>query len=218
VFENACFIICPIGEPDSETRIRADTVLTTVLKPAVSELGLDAVRADHIELPGLITKHVLDYLYEAPLVIADLTDANPNVFYELGIRHALGKPAIHIVDATSRLPFDLQGMRTIDFDYKSPPSAEEARKEVLRQARLIISGSMQHSLAVLDLLGFTVKTLDSVIIDAAREMRREFHRITSNRRQPVGYSEFESVSFLVAFIRHIDPDNGHAHYCGFRKF
>jgi hypothetical protein len=212
VFENACFIICPIGEPDSETRTRADIVLATVLKPAVLELGLDAVRADHIELPGLITKHVLDYLYEAPLVIADLTDTNPKVFYELGIRHALGKPAIHIMDATSRLPFDLQGMRTIVFDYKSQPSAEEARNEVRRQARLIVSGGIDHSLSVLDMLGFNVRTLDSVIIDAAREMRREFHRVTSNRRQPVSYAEFHNVSSLVTFIRHIDADNGHAHY------
>jgi hypothetical protein len=212
VFENKCFIICPIGKPDSETRERADIVLKTLLEPAVSELGLEAVRADHIELPGLITKHVIDYLYEAPLVIADLTDANPNVFYELGIRHALGKPAIHIIDANGSLPFDLQGMRTIIFDYKSLQSIEAAKKEVLRQAKLIISGSIEHSLSVLELLGFKVKTLDSTIIDAAREMRKEFHRITDNRSQPISYSEFANVTSLVHFIRQIDPDNGHAHY------
>ena len=75
MFENKCFVICPIGTPNSETRKRADRVFHKLLKPTVSELGLEAVRADHIELPGIITKHVIDYLCEAPLVIADLTEA-----------------------------------------------------------------------------------------------------------------------------------------------
>jgi hypothetical protein len=133
MFENKCFIVCPIGKPDSEIRKRADIVFEKLLKPAVSELGIEAVRADHIGLPGLITKHVTDYLCEAPLVVADLTGANANVFYELGIRHTLGKPAIHIVDANDSLPFDLKGMRTIIFDYTKEASIEVVPRSILWQ-------------------------------------------------------------------------------------
>jgi hypothetical protein len=212
MFENKCFIICPIGKPDSEIRKRADIVFENLIKPAFSELGIEPVRADHIELPGLITKHVTDYLCEAPLVLADLTGNNPNVFYELGIRHTLGKPAIHIVDAHEILPFDLKGMRTIIFDYKNDEGIEEARKEVLRQARLILSSTEEHSLPVLELFGFDLKTPDSLIIDAAREMRKEYHKIIDNQIPPIRYSDFADVDFLVRFIRRIDPDNGHAHY------
>jgi hypothetical protein len=212
MFENKCFIICPIGKPDSATRKRADIVFRKILEPALSELGVEAVRADHIELPGLITKHVIDYICEAPLVVADLTDGNPNVYYELGIRHALGKPAIHIIDVNDSLPFDLQGMRTIIFDYKNIESMDLAKNEVLRQAKSIISSSVENSLSVLELLGFKMKTLDSIIIDAARAMRKEFHRIIDNRSQPINYSEFVQVNFFIDFIRQIDPDNGHAHY------
>lgn len=212
MFENKCFIICPIGEPSSVIRERADIVLETLFRPAVSEMGLEAVRADHIELPGIITKHVIDFLCESPLVIADLTDSNPNVFYELGIRHALGKPAIHIIESKESLPFDLQGMRTIIIDHKNKDSIEYAKIEIRRQAKLIISGSVEHSFSVLELLGFKEKTIDSIIVDAARKMRKEFHEIIENREFPIGFSEFENVLFLIAFIRQIEPNNGHAHY------
>jgi hypothetical protein len=67
-------------------------------------------------------------------------------------------------------------------------------------------------LAVLELFGFKLKTPDSIIIDAAREMRKEYHKIVDHRTQPISYSEFGDIDFLIRFIRQIDPDNGHAHY------
>ncbi|NPA39327.1 MAG: hypothetical protein GXO57_02645 [Thermodesulfobacteria bacterium] len=58
---------------------------------------------------GLIIKDILDNLYKADLVIADLTDQNPNVFYELGVRHTLSNKTILIAQDISYIPSDLHG-------------------------------------------------------------------------------------------------------------
>lgn len=71
------------------------------------------MRADQISKSGLITTQIINQIIECPLVIADLTGANPNVFYELAIRHATGKPYIQLIEQGHRLPFDIGGVRTI---------------------------------------------------------------------------------------------------------
>jgi len=89
-----------------------------LVEPAVDalELGLGVVRADQIDNPGLITAQVIQHLLHARLVIADLSFHNPNVFYELAIRHATGKPTVLICRAADSLPFDISDVRTIRVD------------------------------------------------------------------------------------------------------
>ena len=92
-----CFVISPIGVEGSETRKRADDAFEGIIKPAVEPLGYKPVRADHLKSPGKITDQVIEIITEAPLVIADLTDLNANVFYELSLRHISEKPVVHII-------------------------------------------------------------------------------------------------------------------------
>jgi len=87
--KKSCFVIAPIGQEESETRNRSDLVLKHIIKPAAEECGYKAVRADEISEPGIITTQVIQRLIDDDLVIADLTERNPNVFYELAIRHAI---------------------------------------------------------------------------------------------------------------------------------
>ena len=108
--EKTCFVISPIGEPDSDTRKRADQILKHVVKPAVGECGYTAVRADEIDKPGIITSQVIQRVVTDPLVIADLTERNPNVFYELAIRHALRKPLVQLIkQGRAGSPLTLRG-------------------------------------------------------------------------------------------------------------
>ena len=76
-----CFVIAPIGEPDSDTRKRSDQILRHIVRPAVESKGYTAVRADEISEPGIITSQVIQHVVDDPLVVADLTERNPNVFY-----------------------------------------------------------------------------------------------------------------------------------------
>lgn len=96
MMEKTCFIISPIGEPNSETRRTSDKTLK-LISPVVTAAGYTLKRADQITEPGLINNQVIKYLVNSRLVIADLTGHNPNVFYELAIRHFLKKPIIHII-------------------------------------------------------------------------------------------------------------------------
>src|ERR1700686_4966934 len=90
--QKECFFIAPIGEPGSDDRKRSDGVLKFIVDRAAEELGLKAVRADEIGQPGQITHQVISHILGARAVVADLTTRNPNVFYELAVRHTLRLP------------------------------------------------------------------------------------------------------------------------------
>src|ERR1039457_5304175 len=95
-----CFVICPIGEDGSSARFRSDMVMRLIIKPAVEACGFGQkdIRADEIPKGGMITTQVIERLVDADLVIADLTDSNPNVFYELAVRHVVRKPLILLIE------------------------------------------------------------------------------------------------------------------------
>ena len=125
-----CFIICPLGDEFSETRKKSDTFLKFIFKPVLDANNYKAIRADQIPKVGLITSQIINLIMESPLVIADLTDSNPNVFYELAIRHAIRKPYIQVITKGQKIPFDLSGIRTIEIDIKDLESVESAKKEI----------------------------------------------------------------------------------------
>jgi copper chaperone CopZ len=138
-----CFVIAPIGEPDSDTRKRSDQVLKHVITPAVKECGYEPVRADQISEPGIITSQVIQHIVDDPLVIADLTERNPNVFYELAVRHAIRKPLIQLIKKGEIMPFDVAGTRTISVDHRDLDSVEEARRDIVKQIKAVEANPAQ---------------------------------------------------------------------------
>lgn len=136
-----CFVISPIGAEGSDIRRRADQILRHVITPAVESCGFAPVRADQISEPGLITTQVIQHIIDDPLVIADLTGSNPNVFYELAIRHAIRKPLVQIIQKDDKIPFDVAGMRTIPVDHQDLDSVQEAKQEIERQVKTVIKKS-----------------------------------------------------------------------------
>ena len=113
-----CFVIGPIGGAGSQERRHADMLLNAVIREAFSEAPYkyDVIRADTVADPGMITDKVIGKLLYAELCVADLSYLNPNVFYELGIRHAAKKPVIHVASSDTELPFDNIGHRAVFFD------------------------------------------------------------------------------------------------------
>lgn len=132
--EKTCFFIAPIGEDGTQTREDSDRVLRRIVRAAVDPLGFNAIRADYIDSPGIITRQVLGLVVESPLVIADLTGHNPNVFYELAIRHAIRKPFVQIIRKNETIPFDVATARTVRYDF-DVDSAQDAIDEITRQIR-----------------------------------------------------------------------------------
>lgn len=129
------FIIGPIGDKDAEDgsspRVAYEEgiqVFEDVIAPACTAFGLEAVRADMISRSGEIPEQIFRQLRDCPVVIADLTGANPNVMYELGLRHTTGRVTIQIGEK-GRLPFDVAAIRTIMFK-RTEAGLVQARKDL----------------------------------------------------------------------------------------
>jgi len=130
--KNECFFIAPIGDQGSETRQRTDNVMKYIIEEAVSEYDYFVSRADKMDEPGSITSQIIEKIVESDLVIADLTGHNPNVFYELAVRHATGEPYIQLIDSSETIPFDISDIRTIQYGL-GVEEADQAKQEIAAQ-------------------------------------------------------------------------------------
>jgi hypothetical protein len=138
-WEVTCFYITAIGDEGSDPRKHSDLFLSTLVEPALKELGLEVVRADKIAEPGMITTHILEHIKLSKLVVADLSLLNPNVFYEMALRHAVKLPIVQIIQKADRLPFDVNQVNSIVIDntdiYTFTPKIETYRSEITTLAR-----------------------------------------------------------------------------------
>ena len=136
-----CFVISPIGEEGSETRERSDQVLKHIISGSVEQMGYTVIRADKISEPGIITTQIIEHIVDAELVIADLTEKNPNVFYELAIRHAIRKPLVQMIRKGDVIPFDVAATRIIQFDLQNLDSVASAKEEITSQVKSLELGN-----------------------------------------------------------------------------
>ena len=128
-----CFVVGPIGEPSTPIRDNADMVAEFIITAALEPLGYKVERADRIPTPGTITDQIINAVLSADVVVADLTGHNANAFYELALRHMVGRPTVHLITAGERIPFDVADMRTIHYSVKNPTDIAKAREELAKQ-------------------------------------------------------------------------------------
>ncbi len=148
-----CFVIAPIGPADSPIRERSDRLLNQVIRPAVQPFGYDVVRADDFPGPVMIPNEIIRHVCYDELLIADLTGRNPNVFYELALRHAIGKPFVQIIDTHEQIPFDVAPISVIQIDSQSTQSMAAGRARLMEDIRALESGSVRLETPVFNALG-----------------------------------------------------------------
>ena len=155
--ELRCFVIGPIGSDGSETRRNADVLLHAVIEPCIRQFNsnIDVMRADKIPDPGNINYQVLSEMLRADLVICDMTEQNANAFYELAVRHAFGRPCVHLFKHGEKLPFDLAMMRAVPYRLDDIVGSQAA----LRRA---VEAAMSNKFVP-----------DNPIFDVVRELREE---------------------------------------------
>ena len=91
-----------------------------IISSAAAKAGVNVFRSDMIEAGGKIMESILSAIQSASLLIADVTNANPNVMYEIGFAQAQNKPIILIANSSRHVPFDLAGLRILIYDLAAP--------------------------------------------------------------------------------------------------
>ena len=110
-----CFVIMPFSDPDGYEKGHFKKIYEQIFKPAIELAGYEAHRVDENNESTLIQGKLLDQLVSAPMVLCDLSSKNPNVLYELGIRHAFDKPVVLVQEAGQAHIFDVAGISTVEY-------------------------------------------------------------------------------------------------------
>ena len=106
-----CFVISPFKEPFND-------YYKKIYKPAIEKADLKAERGDEVYSSRAIIDDIFNSIIESEVVLCDVTGINPNVIYELGVAHALKKPAIILTQSVDHVPFDFRHLRVISYDTK----------------------------------------------------------------------------------------------------
>lgn len=202
-----CFIITPIGDDTDPIRRHIEGIIDAAIIPALGD-QYEIVVAHKMGDLGSITKQVIDKVYHSKLVIANLTNRNPNVMYELALRHATGKPAIMIAERGTPLPSDIIMQRTI-FYYNDAKGVLELRDELKKAVCTIdfekksgpivdVLGDISHDAAMLN----KVAEKDSEIREPFEYIMQRLDRI-ENSIISKGTPSLQAMKSLM-YIFHCD--------------
>jgi hypothetical protein len=139
IASDICFTIMPFGG-------FFDKYYAEIYKPAITSSGLTPKRADDLYRPSTIVNDIWAYTRSAKLILADLTGKNPNVFYELGLAHALAKPAILVAESIDDVPFDLRALRVLEYDKNEPNWGDSLREKISKSISEIVTSPLQSVL------------------------------------------------------------------------
>lgn len=209
--DKVCFIISAIGESGTPTRERADKVYKYLIAPVCEDLGYKPIRVDHVNAVDNINKTIINYLKTAHMVIADMTEHNPNAFYELGFRQALELPLVPIIESGGKLPFDVMMTRTTFYD-TDVSKIEESKVDL--KSKMQSFENFKMPISRLDKTT-TLESIDKKLnqkLDKILSLleRSDRNLITSDtlRFRDSGYKE---NGYILSSIKDLDPSHQEHH-------
>lgn len=204
--ENTCFVIMPFGG-------FFDHYFRDIYKPAIEESGLIPKRADDIYRPSTIIQDIWNLTKDSKLVLADLTGKNANVFYELGLAHALAKPAILITESIEFVPFDLRALRVIEFDKNYPNWGTILKEKIKISIKETLSSPLNSVLPTFLEIKDDVKQKGRITKQekAILELKQDVELIKSNIRS----GNMGTIPFPISFFSPREMDVMHLLGSGF---
>lgn len=174
-----CFVLMPFGEkPDGMGgTVNFDAVYENIIRPAVTEAEMEIIRADEELEGGIIHKPMFERLILCEYAVADLTTANANVLYELGIRHAARPKSTALVFAKGfRLPFDVAPLRGIPYQLSAGgiPSQVSGTRRLIKE-RLLEARNQNKDSPIYELIE-DYPDVDHTKTDVFRERVRTYAR------------------------------------------
>lgn len=159
----------------------------------------EVVRADKIGSPSSISYDIVNHIIKSDLVIADVSDLNPNVFYELAIRNAIQKPVIVIKAEDQKMPFDIYDKRAISLEMSDARQWTNAKKELTTQVQNAEKDPQTASKSILsDFSGFQIEPSNNEGTESdlkleIKDMRSEMRRIYDEVRRPRATASRKSI-------------------------
>lgn len=229
-YAKKCFYITPIGDKASPQFSKLEGLKENVLIPVLDGLGYGLEVAHTIDSPGSINDQIFERIVNSELVIVNLTGLNPNVMYELAVRHSYGKPCVMICESDTKLPFDLLAERTIFFEDTIKGSGElkvdlESKiksaldggndnpvTRAVTKAAILEGNSSENEplkliLSELNLLG---KRLDNLEMKNSTDYQRDIKTYSSNinKKHSVGMNRYARTYELMsrALEREASPE------------
>ena len=153
-----CFVIMPFGEKTDMAgqQIDFDDVYEFLIKPPLEQMKVEVFRCDKISSAGSLHREMLRHILHDDLAVVDITTLNPNVFYELGVRHAVRRSGTLLLRRKGTTsPFNIQGMRAFEYDLDMR-SVAEAHKTLLRALQYALGSTESDSLVHDSLPGLQV--------------------------------------------------------------
>ena len=139
-----CFVIQPFDKGKFDKRFRDD------FEPALKDAGFEAYRVDEDPTPDVLIDAIEEGIRLAPLVLADVTKDNPNVWYELGYAFALSKPVILTCEDGRRLPFDIQHRHVIHYQTESGSDFARLRRQITERAEALRTSAFERQVREAD--------------------------------------------------------------------
>lgn len=130
-----CFVIMPISDAQGYDPGHFGRVYEHVLRPAIVEAGFMPIRADDTNKTDYIVVGIIQRVVDSAMVLCDYSARNPNVMYELGIRHAFNLPVTLVRDRRTDKVFDIQGLRYSDYDESL--RVDSVQKDITKIAKAI---------------------------------------------------------------------------------
>lgn len=227
--DKMCFIITPIGNSNSAIYRHINGVIRSVIRPCLEKAGFTKIKAAHeINELGSINTQVITSILDADLVVANLTGTNPNVMYELCLRHAIAKPVIHICEEGTDLPFDIKDSRTIFYrnDMLGVDELKEALETMLREidytkdykdnpiynARAIDSimkedGGENSTSVIMSMLNKVISTVNRIEAND-KQKQREYNEIPVTKNMgglSLGVDSMDQLNLFTTGIDLSDP-------------
>lgn len=151
-----CFVISPIGLPGTDTRRDSDDLLDLIIKPALGGFPFEVKRGDHTQEPNQIQDDVVRKVQQAALCIADISELNVNVYYEIGRRQETGKPILFVRKREADdIAVDLGNPRYIEYDLDSRDGIRDATKALRSAVNLLIDQGLEQQDSTITLAGIS---------------------------------------------------------------
>ncbi len=201
---NECFVIMPFST-------KFDLIYEEVIRPAIEQTPLMPKRADAIYSTKRIMHDIWKCIRTARVVLAEITGRNPNVMYELGLCHALGKPVILITSSVDDVPFDLKGIRCIVYEKDNPRWGESLQRGIVETLKSVLSEpTPPHLLEEISLKGEFAKL--KMTARLAEPLQQTYFQVTGQWKLEEKWTKTEPVErrTQMYLTQDVDKITGHA--------